>query len=78
MFIFASLASNSQFNFSGIEFHWIQIIGFIFQILALLIYFQILVIPFCGLGKVKDTDSKKIENRKSLINIGLENEIEEE
>ena len=77
LFIFASLDSNSQLNFSGIEFHWIQIIGFIFQILALLIYSQILVIPFCGLGKVKDTDTKKIENRNSLLNIGLENEIEE-
>lgn len=77
LFIFASLASNSQLNFSGIEFQWIQIIGFIFQILALLIYSQILVIPFCGLGKVKDTDTKKIENRNSLLNIGLENEIEE-
>ena len=77
LFIFVSLASNSQFNFSDIEFHWIQIIGFILQILALLIYSQILVIPFCGLGKVKDTDTKKIENRKSLLNIGLENSIEE-
>ena len=77
LFIFVSLASNAQYNFSGIEFHWIQIVGFILQILALLIYSQILVIPFCGLGKMKDMDTKKAENKKSLLNIGLENEIEE-
>ena len=76
LFIFFSLASNTQLNFSGIEFHWIQILGFIIQILALLIYSEILVIPFCGLGKMTHMNTKKIENRKSLLDIGLENEIE--
>jgi len=76
LFIFLITASNPKFNFLSINFHWVQIVGFIIQILSVLIYSEILVIPFCGLGKQKHMTSQQTKNRKSLLDIGLENIIE--
>lgn len=73
LFISFSLTSNSQINFSGMEFHWIQIVGFIIQILAFLIYSEILVIPFFGLGEKVHKANSNLKNGAPLIDIGLEN-----
>ena len=59
-------------------FSWLIFIGFPILLLGCLIYFEILIIPFCGFGdNTKKTFKKKkqLEKDISLLNINISNDV---
>lgn len=59
-------------------FSWLIFIGFPILLLGCLIYFEILIIPFCGFGdNTKKTFKKKkqLEKDISLLNINMSNDV---
>ena len=57
------------------EFHYLQLIGYIFLVLGTIIYNEILVISFCNLDyytrdKIKERKYKEIEDNQLYISIG--------
>ena len=59
-------------------FSWLIFIGFPILLLGCIIYFEILIIPFCGFGdNTKKTFKKKkqLEKDISLLNINMSNDV---